>query len=97
MSVRWSATAADQLVAIRDTIARSSPGYAQAVVARIVQRADSLDGQSMLGAEVPEYGDPAIRELVEHPYRIIYQTDGQDVQVIAVIHGARRLPRTPPG
>ena len=49
------------------------------------------------GAEVPEYGDPDIREVFEHPYRIIYRVSGPDVQVLAVIHSSRRMPRTPPG
>ncbi len=38
MNVNWSATAAAQLQAIRDYLARSSPGYAQALVARIMDR-----------------------------------------------------------
>jgi plasmid stabilization system protein ParE len=97
VSVTWAQTAADQLRAIRDYLARSSPGYAQALAGRIVSRSESLDGQPLLGAEVPEYGDPDIREVFEHPYRILYRVSGPDVQVIAVVHSSRRLPRTPPG
>lgn len=96
MSVTWTATAADQLQAVRDYLARSSPGYAQALAGRIVARADALDGQPLSGAEVPEYGDPDVREVFEHPYRVIYRVAGSDVQVIAIIHSSRRLPRTPP-
>lgn len=96
MSVTWTATAADQLQAVRDYLARSSPGYAQALAGRIVARADALDGQPLSGAEVPEYGDPDVREVFEHPYRIIYRVAGPDVQIIAIIHSSRRLPRTPP-
>lgn len=96
MSVVWTATAADQLQAIRDYLARSSPGYAQALAGRIVMRAEALDGQPLSGAEVPEYGDPDIREVHEHPYRVIYRVAGADVQVVSIIHSSRRLPRTPP-
>lgn len=96
MSVTWAQTAVDQLQAIRDYLARSSPGYAQALAGRIVARAQALDGQPRLGAEVPEYGDPDVREVYEHPYRILYRVVGQDVQVIGVAHSARRIPRTPP-
>lgn len=67
MSVPWTQTAADQLQAIRDYLARSSPGYAQAVAGRIIAQTQALAGQPLLGAEVPEYGDPAIREVFEHP------------------------------
>ena len=96
MSVFWTITATDQLVAIRDYFALSSPGYAQAVAARIVARADQLDGMPLLGAEVPEYADPDLREVYEHPYRVLYRVDGPDAQVVAVIHSARRLPIRPP-
>lgn len=96
MSVAWSETAATQLQAIRDYLARSSPGYAQALAGRIVARTQTLDGQPLLGAEVPEYGHPDVREVFEHPYRILYRVAEQDVQVIGVIHSSRRLPRTPP-
>ena len=96
MSVTWAVTAADQLQAVRDYLARSSPGYAQALTGRIVARADALDVQPLSGAEVPEYGDPDIREVFEHPYRIIYRVASPtDVEVVAVIHASRRLPRTP--
>jgi toxin ParE1/3/4 len=96
MSVTWTETAADQLQAIRDYLARSSPGYAQALAGRIVARTEALGRRPLFGAEVLEYGDPTIREVFEHPYRILYRVDEQDVQVIAVIHSARRLPWTPP-
>jgi toxin ParE1/3/4 len=96
MSLTWTDTAADQLVAIRDYLARSSPGYAQALAGRVVARTVALAGQPLIGSEVPEYGDPEIREVFEHPYRIMYRVVGQDVQVIGIIHASRRLPRTPP-
>jgi toxin ParE1/3/4 len=96
MSVTWTETAATQLQSIRDYLARSSPGYAQALAGRIVARTQTLDGQPLIGAEVPEYGDPDVREVFEHPYRILYRVAGPDVQVIGVLHSSRRLPRTPP-
>ena len=96
MSVTWTETATDQLRAIRDYLARSSPGYAQTLASRVVAQTEALDGQPLFGAEVLEYGNPNIREVFEHPYRILYRVEGQDIQVVAVIHAARRLPRTPP-
>jgi toxin ParE1/3/4 len=79
MNVTWTATAAAQLQAIRDYLAQSSPGYAQALAVRIIDRADGLVSQPLLGAEVPEYGDQVIRELFEHPYRILYQVADQEI------------------
>lgn len=58
-------------------------------------RAEALADAPRFGAEVPEYGDPDIREILEYPYRILYRVSGLDVQVLGVIHASRRLPLTP--
>ena len=97
MTVHWTETALAHLLAIRDYIARNSPGYAQALADRITRRTVKLADLPLAGAEVPEYADESIRELLEHPYRIIYRVSADRVDVLAVVHGARRLPRTPPG
>lgn len=96
MSATWTSSAAAQLVAIRDYLARSSPAYAQMLVGQIVDRADQLTGQPYFGAEVPEWGDPDIREVYAHPYRVIYRVNGNSALVLAVIHSARRMPNRPP-
>ena len=96
MSVTWTETATAQLQAIHDYLARSSPGYAQSLAGRVVARTESLDGQPFFGGEVPEYGNPDIREVFQHPYRILYRVSGTDVEVIGVIHSSRSMPRTPP-
>jgi plasmid stabilization system protein ParE len=67
-----------------------------ALLRHIVDRAEGLDGQPLVGAEVPEYGDPTIREVYEHPYRLVYRVKGDDIQIVAVIHSARRMPTNPP-
>ena len=96
-TVHWSDTAIGHLEAIRDYVARNSPGYAQALVDRITARSMILAQTPLMGGEVPEYGDPSVREVIEHPYRILYRVTGEQIEVLGVIHGARRLPRTPPG
>jgi toxin ParE1/3/4 len=97
MNVEWSEEAAAQLKAIRDYLARTSPGYAQVLAERIIQKTEALAEQPHLGAEVPEYADERVREVFEHPYRVMYLVEGDRLQVIGVIHAARRLPRNPPG
>ncbi len=44
------------------------------------------------GRKVPEYEAEDIRELIEKPYRIIYRIKSDQIDVLAVIHGARLLP-----
>ena len=96
MSVTWTETATAQLQGIRDYLARSSPGYAQALAGRLITRTEALASQPHFGAEVPEYGNPDIREVFEHPYRILYRVSGADIQIVSILHSSRQLPRTPP-
>jgi toxin ParE1/3/4 len=44
------------------------------------------------GHAVPEYQDPAIRQVLEGNYRIIYRVGEEGVEILAVIHAARQLP-----
>jgi toxin ParE1/3/4 len=96
MKVAWTAAANRQLRAIHDYIAIDSPQYALRVVDRIIMKSKVLREMPEIGGEVPEYRDRSIRELLEYPYRIIYRIRQNRVDVVAVIHGARQLPRTVP-
>ena len=58
MSVTWSPDSLDQLQAIVDYLAGVRPSLAAALAGRVTARVDLLDGQPLLGAEVPEYRDP---------------------------------------
>jgi addiction module RelE/StbE family toxin len=96
VTVHWTDTALGHLRAIHDYIAQNSSRYAQKMVDRITRRSEQLAAFPLIGAAVPEYADASIREVLEHPYRIIYRVLEDRVDVVAVVHGARRLPRTPP-
>ena len=43
---------------------------------------------------VPEYEAPDLREVIERPYRIIYRIKEEDIDILAVVHGAQRVPPT---
>ncbi|MFW6206732.1 MAG: type II toxin-antitoxin system RelE/ParE family toxin, partial [Gemmatimonadota bacterium] len=58
MEVRWTVQAADDLVAIRDFIARDSPTYARHVVQRLFETASQRQPFPDAGRVVPERGDP---------------------------------------
>ena len=45
----------------------------------------------MMGRIVPELSDDSIRERFIYSYRVIYQISGEDIHVLAVIHGKRLL------
>ena len=62
------------------------------MVDRITQRSEQISTQPFCGRKVPEYETEDIRELIEKPYRIIYRLKQDQIDVLAVIHGAQLLP-----
>lgn len=45
------------------------------------------------GRIVPEYEFDQIREIIEYPYRIIYHIKSDQIDVLAVLHGAQNTLR----
>ena len=62
------------------------------MVDRITRRSEQITEQPLSGRKVSEYDAEDIRELIEDPYRIIYRIKPDQIDVLAVIHGARLLP-----
>lgn len=87
--VRWTEAALAQLTAIQDYIAQTSPVYAARLIERIFARGPQLAQFPHSGRHVPERMDPALREVLEGPYRVIYRVRPEHVEVLAVVHGRR--------
>ena len=96
MRVDWTDTALGHLTDIYEYISRDSPEYALRMVDRITSRSKQIGLFPESAQIVPEYERPNIREVIEGPYRLIYRKETDRVVVLAVIHGARLLPPTPP-
>ncbi len=92
MRVHWTENAIGHLVNIYEYIAINSPTYGKRMVDRITQRSEQIAEQPLSGRKVQEYDAEDIRELIEKPYRIIYRIKQDQIDVVAVIHGARILP-----
>ena len=92
MRVQWTENAIGHLVNIYEYIAINSPTYGRRMVDRITRRSEQIAEQPHSGRKVPEYDAGDIRELIEKPYRIIYRIKPNQIDVVAVIHGARLLP-----
>jgi len=92
MKVYWTQNAIKHLTNIYEYIALNSPTYARRMVDRITQRSEQISTQPFCGRKVPEYETEDIRELIEKPYRIIYRLKQDQIDVLAVIHGAQLLP-----
>jgi plasmid stabilization system protein ParE len=92
VKVTWTESAVAHLQAIHDHIALNSLNYALGMIDRIVGRSEQLANQPTSGQVVREYNTPEIREVFERPFRVIYRILPDRVDVLAVIHAARRLP-----
>jgi len=92
MKVQWTQNAIGHLANIYEYIAINSPFYAKRMVDEITRRSEQIADQHFSGRKVPEYDAQDIRELIEKPYRIIYRIKPDQIDVLAVIHGAQLLP-----
>ncbi len=95
MKVYWTDTAQRHLDAIYGYIARDSPVYAKRVVDRLTGRSEQIGEFPLSGRIVPEYQMNQIREVIECSYRIIYYIKADQIDVLAVIHGAQEIPISP--
>ncbi len=93
MRIHWTETAQEHLDGIYAYIAQDSPKYALRMVDRLTRRSQQIADVPLSGRCVPEYDMDQIREVIEWPFRIIYHIKPDQVDVIAVIHGARNVLR----
>jgi toxin ParE1/3/4 len=61
------------------------------MVNRLTKRSEQIGNSPYAGRSVPEFEDNLIREIIEGQYRIIYYIKHGQIDVLAVIHGARLL------
>lgn len=69
--------------------------FGQFLVSSVKRLADFPE----MGREVPEFGNPSLREIVVRSYRVIYRVDhgGCRVDVARFWHGARGTPEVGEG
>jgi len=89
--VEWAQSAVASLVEAIEYIARDSPSYAAALALRVDRAALSLRELPDRGRRVPEFDDPAVRELIVGSYRMIYRVSPSRVLLLAFVHKARDL------
>ena len=95
--IEWSEPALTDVALIRDYLAAESPQYARRWVERIFEAAEPLTLFPQQGRKVPEAAPRTdIRELIVQGYRLIYWTNGQQVTMLAVVHGSRPLEQLAP-
>ncbi len=88
MKVHWTETAEKHLDNIYNYIAQDSNLYAKRMVDRLTKKSMQISDFPKSGRMVPEYEIDQIREVFEGPYRIIYYIKPNQIDVLAVLHGA---------
>jgi addiction module RelE/StbE family toxin len=90
MRVVFDDEALDDLRQIFEWISKDSPRAADALIARIFDKAERL-----AAPELSSMGRPGLvegtRELIEGPYIIVYKVfdDRGEIVIVSVVHGAR--------
>jgi plasmid stabilization system protein ParE len=90
-TVIWSQEALDDIDAIADYIHRDSPHHARRIVEEILALGESVAEQPKIGRIVPELEDEKVRERFIYSYRVLYEIQPAQIEVLAVIHGKRLL------
>jgi len=91
LTIRWTRQAIADLDYVFDFVATDNPGAARVLI-------DTIDRATATLAVHPQLGRPGripgTRELVvpRTPYIVAYRLDRGAVEILAVIHGARRWP-----
>jgi len=94
--VVWTKAADSNIQAIYDYIAQTSADYARRMIERITDRSPQIGAFPMAGRTVPEFQVGQLREVFEHPYRIIYRIRPDRIDIIAVVHMSRHLDTSNP-
>ena len=94
--VRWSEQAAEDLKELVQYLSQYDPEVARSLAERIVARLDGAAAHPLSGRVVPEKADPAIREIILSPYRLVYfvEDDQEAISVVRIWHAARGTPET---
>ena len=93
MKLRWTDGAVEDLQAARDYLEAENPRAASDAINRIMSAVERL-------SQFPQMGRPGrvdrSRELVVTgtPFLVAYRVKGESVQILAVLHGARKWPKS---
>jgi toxin ParE1/3/4 len=91
LPVRWSRKALDALDEGLGYIAQFNPDAAHQLRLSILNALEHVREFPESARMVPEEGDPAIREVLREPFRIMYEIHPKELRILTV----RRMERAP--
>ena len=89
MIIRWTPTALRDLESLHEYVAEDSLPAAAATVENMLSGIEALSRHPDMGRKGRV---PGTRELIITPYIVAYRTKGTALEVVAIIHSARRWP-----
>ena len=90
MSYRLSGRALTDLASIVEYLSDFNPDAAHRLVDRLEERWVLLVTQPRSGASRSDLG-PELREVVVGDYLSIYRLDGDDIEIVRILHGRRNI------
>ncbi len=89
MTVRWTPTALRDLESLHEYIGEDNPLAAATTVERIPSGIDALSRHPEMGRKGRVAGT---RELIATPYIVAHRVKHGALEVVAILHAARRWP-----
>jgi plasmid stabilization system protein ParE len=90
--IRWTEKSSRNLQSIHEYISWDSKIYAGRFVKSLIKATEKLELMPYYGRIVPEFERDDLREVIHQNYRIVYRVlDDDNVEILAVIHGARDI------
>jgi addiction module RelE/StbE family toxin len=91
LAVIWTERAREDLIEIFRYIAQDNRHAAARWVGRLIERAEGAAEAPLAGRVVPEVQREDVREVLLKSYRVIYRVAGEDLRVLTVFEGHRRI------
>ena len=94
--LRISESALTDLERLRDWyVQQGVPEIGERFLSEILERIELLREHPEMGRVAPEFNQPAIRELIHPPFRIVYRREEARVQLVRVWRSERLLQLPP--
>ena len=92
VEIRFAESAVADLEDLTAWYARQGAGEVGVrLVEAVLDRVERLAEHPDMGRVVPEFRQPALREILHGPFRIVYRRDSDAVRVVRVWRGERLL------
>jgi addiction module RelE/StbE family toxin len=91
VKIVWTKRSLNDLEDIADYISRDSVKFAKITLNGLIQEAHRLELNPLIGRIVPEINDDRFREIIKGNYRIIYNHNITQVNILTVHHSSRDI------